>query len=245
MRRIAFSSFISAASFALASVAAQAAPVAGQGTWETTLQARDINGDSIVDAYYDTALDITWLADANPLQQGETWSETDRVTWSDAVSWVSTLNVYGVTGWTLPTTTITAYGGNGWCDYGLGGHDCGYRPEPVNPMAHLYYVTLGNAGVYYDASQGGFISEGTGLVNTGPFRNFIDRAYWSQDATPDPDRAWDFNFYEGVLNNIAVDHPLFAWATHQGDIAAPVPEPATYAMMLLGVGALVARRRRS
>ena len=51
---------------ALAAVsAAHAVPVPGQGTWETTLQARDIDGDGTVDAWYDTALDLTWLADAN------------------------------------------------------------------------------------------------------------------------------------------------------------------------------------
>ena len=44
---------------------AQAVPVSGQGTWETTLQARDINGDMIVDAYYDSTLNLTWLANWN------------------------------------------------------------------------------------------------------------------------------------------------------------------------------------
>ena len=44
---------------------AQAAGVSGQGTWETTLQARDINHDGTVDAYYDSELHITWLTDAN------------------------------------------------------------------------------------------------------------------------------------------------------------------------------------
>src|SRR5690349_11799993 len=42
-----------------------ASPVSGQGTWESELQARDINSDGLVDAYYDTALNLTWLADAN------------------------------------------------------------------------------------------------------------------------------------------------------------------------------------
>lgn len=237
MPRITYSKIVSSAALVLSSVGAFAGPISGQGTWETTLQARDINGDSEVDAYYDTELNITWLADANVL--GE------RLTWSDAVSWAASLDIYGVTGWELPATSITAYGGNGWCDYGLGGHDCGYRPETVNPLAHMYYETLGNAGAYYDAAQGAFISEGTGLANTGPFRNLQDRAYWSGTLTPDPMRAWDLNFYEGALNHVAIDHPLFAWATHQGDIAAPVPEPTTYAMMLIGVGALVVRRRRS
>ena len=47
---------------------AQSAAVSGQGTWETTLQARDVDANGVVDAYYDTVLDITWLADANYVQ---------------------------------------------------------------------------------------------------------------------------------------------------------------------------------
>lgn len=42
------------------------AAVPGQGTWKSTLKARDLDGDSSTgEAYYDTTLDITWLADAN------------------------------------------------------------------------------------------------------------------------------------------------------------------------------------
>jgi hypothetical protein len=43
---------------------AQAVSVSGQGTWETTLQARDMDGNlETAEAYYDTLLGITWLAD--------------------------------------------------------------------------------------------------------------------------------------------------------------------------------------
>ena len=38
---------------------ATAAAVPGQGTWEATLQARDLDGDTITDAFNDTALNIT------------------------------------------------------------------------------------------------------------------------------------------------------------------------------------------
>jgi hypothetical protein len=51
---------------------AAAAPVPGQGPWETKLQARDIGGNPVaLDAagavffYYDTALNITWLRNWN------------------------------------------------------------------------------------------------------------------------------------------------------------------------------------
>jgi len=47
---------------------AQAAPQT-EGTWRTTLQARDLDGNlATTEAYYDTVLDVTWLADANYAQ---------------------------------------------------------------------------------------------------------------------------------------------------------------------------------
>ena len=54
-----------AAALAVVCLPAQSAAIPGWGTWETTLQARDINGDGVVDAYYDTTLNITWLANMN------------------------------------------------------------------------------------------------------------------------------------------------------------------------------------
>ena len=46
---------------------AHAAGVQGQGTWETTLQGRDLDGDlsNGPEAFFDTVLNVTWLADAN------------------------------------------------------------------------------------------------------------------------------------------------------------------------------------
>ena len=38
---------------------ATASAVPGQGTWETALQARDLDGDTITDASNETALNIT------------------------------------------------------------------------------------------------------------------------------------------------------------------------------------------
>ncbi len=59
--------------------AAQAAPVSGQGTWETTPQGRDINGNPVpllvsgapnpaMVFAYDTVLDLTWLANWNTVR---------------------------------------------------------------------------------------------------------------------------------------------------------------------------------
>ncbi|MEA2079422.1 MAG: hypothetical protein U9P00_06110 [Pseudomonadota bacterium] len=77
---------------------ANAVPVSGQGTWESTLQGRDLDGNAATfEAYYDTTLDITWLANAN--------AAGTTMNWADANSWAAGLNVNGVTGWRLPTNT--------------------------------------------------------------------------------------------------------------------------------------------
>ena len=215
--------FISAGLFA-ASMAVHAGPVSGQGTWETSLQSRDINGDGTTDAYYDTSLNMTWLADANVV---------GRVSFEEAMSWASALDVYGVTGWSLPTTSITGWGvGN----YGTGGADWGYSPVPNSPMAHLYYVTLGNQG---------YPSAGSGLANTGSFSNLQNQAYWSSTLTPDPGRVWDFYFGEGALNHVHLGYTAYAWATRQGDVpVSAVPEPSSYALLLAGLGVIGLSFRR-
>jgi len=83
------------------SLAALAAPVSGQGNWETTLQARDINRDGVIDAYFDTALNISWLAD---------WNANGPMSWHAATAWAGGLDVHGVTGWRLPSTSAAADG---------------------------------------------------------------------------------------------------------------------------------------
>jgi hypothetical protein len=71
-----------------------AVPVSGQGTWETTLQARDLDGNGQTDAFYDTKLDITWLRNA---------SLSGAMNWSNAMSWASSLDFGGHSDWRLPS----------------------------------------------------------------------------------------------------------------------------------------------
>ena len=224
--------------FITLSGAAQAASVSGQGTWETTLQGRDLDGDlSTFEAYYDTALNITWLANAN--YAGTT------MTWSAANAWADGLTLGGYTEWRLPTITDTGTSGCNWSI--TGGTDCGYNVDTAtSEMAHMFYSTLGNLA-YYDTSGSG-PQTGWGLSNTGPFSNVQSNYYWSAtEYAPDTNYAWDFYTYSGLQPYNVKTYTSYAWAVHTGDVgASAVPVPA--AAWLFGSGLLgligVSRKRR-
>lgn len=208
--------------------AAQAAPISGQGTWETTLQGRDLDGDlATFEAYYDTVLDITWLANVN--------HAGTVMTWANANAWASSLNPYGsgITGWRLPTTTDTGTSG---CNFSpTGGTDCGFNVDTASSeMAHMFFSTLGNLSYYSTSGVGN--QPGWGLTNTGPFSNLGPGLNWSaMEYAPSTSNAWYFDFGYGSQDFIPKTYNLYAWAVHAGDVgASAVPVPA--AVWLLGSG---------
>jgi len=71
---------------------------------------RDLDGNAATfEAYYDTVLDITWLADAEySVTPGSSdYSAIIYMSWSAANAWAAGLNPYGsgITGWRLPTVS--------------------------------------------------------------------------------------------------------------------------------------------
>lgn len=215
---------------------------AGAGTWQTTLQARDLDGDlgNGPEAFYDTALNITWLADADaPETLG--LSTYGNLTWDDAQQWVSSLTVGGVSGWRLPTVTGVP---DGPCQGSWSGGICGHNVDTSrSELAHMFHVTLGNLD-YYDTQ--GVQQNGFGLVNTGPFKNIAAQEYWSgKPYAQAPDLYFGFDMHYGgqlFYPRIASFH---AWAVHDGDVSL-VPEASSMSLMALGLGALalIARRQR-
>jgi hypothetical protein len=108
-----------AATALFTSFGAKSTPVSGQGTWETTLQARDLDGNGIADAFYDVTLDITWLKDADV---------NGSMNWYAAVAWAESFSLGGYDNWRLPTIDKS----------------CGGSPCPQREIGHLWYTTLGN-----------------------------------------------------------------------------------------------------
>lgn len=222
-----------------------------QGSWQTTLQGRDLDGNILngPEAYYDTVLNITWLADAN-YAKTSAYSVDGRMDWSAANNWVSSLKIYGISGWRLPTMVDTNWPG---CDtdQGFNGGDCGYSVG-INTygsthnyeLAYLYHETLGNKSTFNGA--GAFNPAGV-LAKTGPFHNIQQGSYWyGLEYANNIDDAWGFAFRGGYQVNYSKSIGLYAWVVHSGDVVA-VPEAQSWVLALAGLaitGGIMLKREK-
>ena len=218
-----------------------AAPIANQGTWQTTLQTRDLDKNGTVDALYDTDLNITWLRNANV---------NGLQTWQDASAWVRNFTFGGYNDWRLPTIVDT---GSPGCNASYGGTDCGYNvqtkdgPTVYSEMAHLFYVTLGNLADFdiLGNYRGGTNGVDWGLANTAQFQNLQTPYYWLglQYASRFGDQAWAFYTYDGYQSTIGKNYAFYAMAIRSGDVTA-VPEPSAALLLIIGFCALATAERR-
>lgn len=202
------------------------------GAAHATLMGRDLNGSAgSFEAYYDTDLDITWLANAN-VNGPMTWAAAN--TWAANLSLTDGVNTYD--NWRLPTTLQP----DSSCGSQFVGVSFGFNCTG-SEMGHLFYSELGGtAGLSI-------------LTSTDPdlakFTNLQARLYWSAaEFAPDTGLAWYFHFGNGYQGADYKYNGFYALAVSPGDVAAannnPVPEPQTLALVGLGLlGLAVARRR--
>jgi len=233
---------------------AAATMISGQGTWGTTLQARDLDGNkATIEAYYDTDLDITWLADANLAASNNfdvTLTRSDgKMTRSEATSWITAMNAFGGTGylginaWRLPSMMdIDSDGCGSETSTTINGEDCGYYVDTASAeMAHMFYLTLADLAAFTSTGvDRGSPYTGVGVecatCNSGPFSNLKGEPYWYGESYRSTQYRWYFNNHYGG-QYASIDSKFYAWAVADGAIGtAVVPVPA--ALLLFGSGLL-------
>ena len=166
-------------------------------------------GGTDYQAYYDTTLDITWIANANLAASNTFGLATNTIlgvypgdmsgydgiiyangtmNWPGALHWIAAMNAAGGTGylgfndWRLPTMMDT--GTLGCTDYSLPGTDCGYNVQTGSTATTVYSEM---ASLWYDTlgnlgyvdTSGNSNQTGWGLNNVGPFSNVQSDYYWS------------------------------------------------------------------
>ena len=205
------------------------------GSAHAALQGRDLNGSAgSFEAYYDTVLDITWLADANYAQTSG-YDADGMMSWTDANTWVAQLsftdgvNIYD--NWRLPTTL---------------------NPDPSCSSTHGFNCTGSEMGSLFYSELGGIANQSI-LTSADPdlakFTNLQAAIYWSTEYVANTSFAWIFYMNSGLQFDYPKAAPFYALAVSSGDIGnvAIVPEAQTYAMMLAGLGlvGVAAVRRKS
>ncbi len=209
----------------------------GRGTWVRTLHARDLNLDGETDAFYDTALDITWLRNAAYIY---------RQPWDIAVSAAADFEIGGFKHWRL--SNMIDVGGDG-CNFGSG-TDCAFNPLTLSggitysELAHLWYVTLGNRSTVSGPGGAPALPD-AGFVNVGGFQNFEIWFMWTGlKYAPDPDQAWYLGTEAGFQGAQRKSAGGLGMLVHDGDLR-PVPLPGTALSLSGALAVLLLRRRRA
>lgn len=214
------------------------------------LQARDIDQNGTVDAFYDAQQNISFLADANIYATlggalntspfgawgTPTYLAPGELRLQNAFNFLDGLVVAGLDGWRMPQRLIPAGDPTGT------NHQC--SATACNPGAfwatELTTMLAGQSdlSIFANVQAGDYMSgvsfwQGTGYAQ---YVTLSNPTTGHEFVTDETGLVWGY-----------------VWAVHDGDvgvpthatIAAPVPEPETYALMLTAIASLgVAQSRR-
>ena len=215
-------------------------------------------------AYYDTVLDITWLADAN-YARTTGYASFGLMNWVDAKAFAGNATVLGLDGWRLPTlSSITGgpdfslgFSNNGSTDAGYaitGQAWAGASGAVTSELGYLFYVDLLRTGrcLANNANPSSCASNPAWPQNNkGPFAAVPGFSFWT-DVEAGATTAWSVNLASGQQGPTAKTATGMAWLVHPGDALLtaqgldPVPVPAAgwlFGSALMGWVA-VARRRQ-
>lgn len=212
------------------------------------LQGRDVDKDASngFEAYYDTVLDITWLADANYAKTSGAYADafpTGGMWWDFAVTWTQNLNYFGATDWRLPKV-ISKISSGTLADVSAGRGAAALESE----LGYMYYTHL-RLGDNPTPSSGTIALSG---VPDGYIKNFVADLYWTSDRfAGNQSLAWGlWTSYPFAGSQAYVPRvlPEYAWAVHDGDpfgvkVVVPdtpplpaVDEPSSAMLLLVGLG---------
>lgn len=196
-------------------------------------------------AYYDTDLDITWLANSDSSAGGTLYVGAGYYIYNSIIE--------GISGWRLPNADVN---GDGFIVDCFGG---GVANCSDNEMGYLFWeegITSATPGVFKNIQGSDYAAspvevvyyvddsdERVGVVvdSVALYNGTFDGYKISEESGG---AAFDFgsgrNSGMGLFNG-----PAIGWAVHSGDVAQ-IPEPETYAMLLAGLGLIgfIAGRRK-
>lgn len=212
-----------------------AVALVAHGSASAQLQARDINGDGAVDAYYDVQQDISWLADANHYATlglppvNDYFTGLPVVTPGSMNQWhaqafVDGLVVHGLDGWRLPARFVPIGSDSFYC----GPSSCYGRVDWPSELSVLAEQLAGTSGPFSNVQDGWYFTATSPLTEPSNIFGLVNVL------------SGDRSFYD------AIEAYGFAWAVHDGDVGSvtPVPEPSTYALMLVGLAGVWSATRR-
>jgi hypothetical protein len=196
-------------------------------------------------AFYDTVLNITWLADANYAATEDYGlagiSPQGQMDLATAGAWIDEMNsanYLGTNTWQLPVANPidgvsydVNFSEDGSTDRArnLSGPGSAFAGSTASQMANLYFNTLGNTStVDVDGDQTACwaIINSNCLSNTGPFSNLENFIYWSGSASPTSGENFVFSF-NGVQDDRLTSETYLVWAISNGDVLVPIP-PALF-----------------
>jgi len=194
-------------------------------------------GGTDFQAYYDTVLNVTWLADANlaatntfgvdgicfddvpPCFSTPSGSPAGAMDWYISEQWIAAMNAanyLGVDDWRLPSMDLNGDGTVFPCEFQV---EVACRD---NELGYMHYIN------------------GVSLAAPGPFANvagYVGIGYYGSgtEYAIDPSRRWLQNFGIRIATSDSRNpktEPMYEWPVRPGDIGTVVPVPA--AAWLLG-----------